>query len=100
MSPKLAARLEQRAMERFDARESELANLLAALGPEGPVVTHIHGVGGIGKSRLVEVFGSMARAKGNEVIHLDCRAVEPSPKGFVRALALALASQSYLSSRC
>ena len=68
----------------------DATRLTHALGPDGPVVTHVHGIGGIGKSRLLEVFGSMARAKGRDVVQLDFHSIEPSPIGFVRALSAAI----------
>ena len=41
--------------------ESERAFLLSVLGAEGPLVVFIHGIGGVGKSALVEAFTAEAR---------------------------------------
>jgi len=46
----------------------------------------VHGIAGIGKSALVEAFGLEAHARGATVLRLDCRAIEPTERGFLSAL--------------
>jgi hypothetical protein len=57
------------------------------LDEDGPFVTHVYGIGGIGKSRLLEVFAEEARAHGAAIIRFDCREIEPSERGFLRELS-------------
>ena len=47
----------------------------------------IHGIGGVGKSALLEAFTAEARAQGAVVVSLDGGAVEPTPRGFLAALS-------------
>lgn len=79
--------LEQQARENFVGRAKELGTLLHILDHDGPFVTHVHGIGGIGKSRLLEVFGEEARSRGAAVVRFDCREIEPSERGFLRELS-------------
>ncbi len=84
--------LEQQAKENFVGRSEELFTLLQILEVNGPFVTHVHGIGGIGKSRLLEVFAEEARAHGATVIRFDCREIEPSERGFLRELSAGIGS--------
>jgi hypothetical protein len=68
-------------------REVERDSLLLALGEDGPLVVFIHGIGGVGKSALVESFTTVARATGAVVLLLDGGATEPTPRGFLAALS-------------
>src|SRR5688572_240214 len=76
-------------------RETELATLRTVLEDDGPRVLFVHGIGGVGKSALVEAFSANARAVNARVIELDGGAVEPTARGFTSALA---ASTSEISS--
>src|SRR3712207_6548999 len=62
-------------------RERELARLTDAVRAGG--VTYVHGLPGIGKSALLGAFADDARTGGTHVIALDCRAVEPTERGFL-----------------
>lgn len=68
-------------------REAERALLHLMLEDEGPLVVFIHGIGGVGKTTLVTAFADEARSKGAVVLRLDCGAIEPTPRGFLAALA-------------
>ena len=70
-------------------RESERAFLHTVLGEEGPLVVFIHGIGGVGKSSLVEAFASEAQSRGAVVLRLDSGAIEPNPRGFLAAISKA-----------
>ncbi len=48
-------------------------------------VCHVHGLPGIGKSMLLDTLARRAQADGACVIALDCRAVEPTERGFLYA---------------
>jgi DNA-binding winged helix-turn-helix (wHTH) protein len=82
----------ERALASFAGRKRELAALLALLEEGGPLVFHVHGVAGIGKSSLLEAFAARARARRARVVRIDCRAVEPTPRGFLAELSEALGS--------
>jgi DNA-binding winged helix-turn-helix (wHTH) protein len=80
----------ERALASFAGRARELDALLGLLEEGGPLVLHVHGVAGIGKSRLLEAFGT--RARDARVVRIDCRAVEPTSRGFLAELSAALGS--------
>ena len=73
----------------FVGRHSERAFLLSVLGAEGPLVVFIHGIGGVGKSALVEAFTAEARGRGAIVLLLDSGTIEPTPRGFLSAISSA-----------
>jgi hypothetical protein len=68
-------------------RDDELAVLRRLLSDEGPLVVFVQGLAGIGKTALVEAFAIEARASEATVLHLDCRSIEPTERGFLDALA-------------
>ena len=70
-------------------REDELGTLQLILAEDGPRVLFVHGIGGVGKSALVEAFSASAGEVGAVVIRLDGGAVEPTARGFSSALAAA-----------
>jgi hypothetical protein len=72
-------------------RERELAVLSEQLAEEGAVVSFVYGIGGIGKSSLLAAAATRFGAAGARVVRLDGRAVEPTPRGFLAALADAFA---------
>ena len=74
---------------RLVGREDERAILHQLLGPGGPLVAFVHGLAGVGKSTLVQAFAVEARDRGATVLRLDCRAIEPTERGFLAALAAA-----------
>ena len=53
---KLGDIFSERAVAAFTGREHEVKALLELLEEGGPLVMHVHGVAGIGKSSLVEAF--------------------------------------------
>jgi hypothetical protein len=79
--------LEQQARESFVGRSEELATLFQVLEPHGPFVTHIFGIGGIGKSSLLKAFAEEAQACRVTILKFDCREIEPSQRGFLRELS-------------
>jgi len=76
----------EQANRTFAGRKQELSCLLGTLSDSGPAVVYVHGIAGIGKSRLIAAFAERARDYNAAVIVLDCRAVEPTEHGFLRAL--------------
>jgi hypothetical protein len=76
----------EHATRTFAGRKEELFLLLETLGDSGPAVVYLYGIAGIGKSRLLSAFAERARQQNATVLILDCRAVEPTEYGFLRAL--------------
>src|SRR5690606_18507418 len=74
----------QRAVATFVGRSRELDHLCRMLDDEEPLITHIHGIAGIGKSSLLRAFEARARGRGATVISLDCRMIAPTARGFLR----------------
>lgn len=74
---------------RLVGREDERATLHEVLDSAGPLVVFVHGLAGVGKSTLVQAFAVEARDRGATVLRLDCRAIEPTERGFLAALAAA-----------
>jgi hypothetical protein len=90
MPKRLGDIVSERALACFTGRTRELDALLGLFEEGGPLVFHVHGVAGIGKSSLLEAFA--ARARGARVVRIDCRAVEPTSRGFLAELSAALGS--------
>jgi len=81
----MARRLQQAAAAQFVGRDRERAHLAGLLvRGAGPAVVFVSGAGGIGKSALVT-----ATVAGLDlpVVTLDGRMIEPTPAGFLSALA-------------
>ena len=68
-------------------RENERRILHELLADDGPVIVFVHGLAGVGKSTVVQAFSIEARDRGATVLRLDCRAMEPTERGFLSALA-------------
>src|SRR5262252_1313337 len=77
-------RLEQRSG--FVGREAELARLAAAFEERGPIMTFVVGLGGMGKSSLLDAFAERLGEQGIRFLRIDCRAVEPTSAGLLSAL--------------
>lgn len=75
----------------FVGRQAELGVLApmvaAAAGPVA--VAHVHGPGGIGKTCLLAALAERA-APGVGVLRIDCRDVEPTPRGLLGSVARAM----------
>jgi hypothetical protein len=89
LMPRVRDLLDRRVVGDFVGRAEELCTLREILGDEGPVVVHLHGIPGIGKSRLLAAFAHCAQAEGATVIRLDCRGIEPTEAGVLTELAVA-----------
>ena len=88
--PKVRELLNQRASRSVIGRNQEIAYLLDTFNQKAPLVVHLHGIAGIGKSTLLEVFAARARERKIPVIRLDCRLIEPTERGFLHQLNAAL----------
>jgi len=87
---KLGDIVSERALAAFAGRAREVEALLQLFEQGGPLALYVHGVAGIGKSSLLEVFGARVRATGGRVVRVDCRTVEPTVQGFLSELSDAL----------
>jgi hypothetical protein len=82
--------LSRRAAGSICGREEEVADLLETFDRKAPLVVHLHGIAGIGKTSLLEVFTDRARKRRIPVIRIDCRLSEPTERGFLQQLSIAL----------
>jgi hypothetical protein len=69
----------------FVGRERELEVLGGLAGRDARRVVYVHGIAGIGKSVLLRTWLRSARDAGTSVVELDCRTVEPTERGVLRA---------------
>jgi hypothetical protein len=92
--PQVRDLLDHQVAGSFVGRAEELCLLHDLLADNGPVVVHLHGIAGIGKSRLLSAFIQLARAEGATVVRLDCRGIEPTEAGLLSELATASGGQA------
>jgi DNA-binding SARP family transcriptional activator len=71
-------------------RVAERTELLRLLDPQGPMVSFVYGLAGVGKSALLRAFAADAAARDAVVLTLHAEAGEPTEAGFMAALARAL----------
>jgi len=70
-------------------RDPERLVLRQMLDDAQPLVTLVHGIGGVGKSRLLESFLVDVRERGFIAVMLDGGAIEPTARGFLAELSTA-----------
>ena len=80
-------RLVLQARWNFIGRTQEIAHLYYLLDDLKLPVIFVHGIGGIGKSSLLNSFSTLAQLQETIFITLDCRAVTPSRQGFLNKLS-------------
>lgn len=90
MAQILRDRINQQAAQNFVGRAPEIAHLLRLLIEQDTPVVFVHGIGGIGKSSLLESFSAQAQTRDAVVIKLDCRTIKPSDAGFLHELDSAI----------
>jgi hypothetical protein len=90
MATPVRSLLQRRSHETLVGRAAEQAALRAALADDGPLVTCVHGLAGMGKTTLLEAFLAETRSAGVTVVRLDGRTFEPTPAGFLAELAHAI----------
>jgi AAA ATPase-like protein len=88
LAPTVADRLKEARRRRFVGRAAELDLLLGALAVSEPPfsVLWVHGPGGVGKTALLGAFAEAAGEVGVDVVRLDLRVIEPSPRAFMAEL--------------
>ncbi|MDP8904451.1 MAG: winged helix-turn-helix domain-containing protein [Chloroflexota bacterium] len=92
MAAPVRSLLQRRSYETVVGRTAEVAVLRDALTDDGPLVTCVHGLAGMGKTTLLEAFLAETRSAGVTVVRLDGRTFEPTPAGFLAELARAIAA--------
>jgi Transcriptional regulatory protein, C terminal/NACHT domain len=83
----LENRLERRAIEALIGRRAELDRLEAFASGDEPLVLHIQGIPGIGKTHLLNALAAGMSAKDVLVVRIDARWCEPSPAELCRAIS-------------
>src|SRR5580698_4992512 len=90
----LGEKLERRAVEALAGRSAEVERLeIFALGEE-PLVIHIQGIPGIGKTHLLNAVAASIGRKGVHVVKIDARWCEPSAAGLCRAISKEIGAES------
>jgi hypothetical protein len=93
--PRLRDRLGRALVAGLVGRERELSLLERQLASDGAVVTFVHGMGGIGKTALLGAAEPRLSAAGARVLRLDGRVIEPTPRGFLGAIARVLGAVTF-----
>jgi len=82
----LGDKLQRRAMEALVGRGPELERLQAFVFGDEPLVMHLQGIPGIGKTHLLNALAASLSRKDVTVVRVDARWCEPSPAGLCRAI--------------
>ncbi len=75
------------ARARLVGRAREIDGLVRALVDEDARVAFVHGIGGIGKSSLLDALEPPLEERGARVLRFDGHEIAPTPEGLVAALA-------------
>src|SRR5262245_8682359 len=90
--PRLGDRLAVAGRRRLCGRERELTLFGRALsGATAPFsLLYVYGLGGVGKSALLDECSHRAATEGVMTVHVDARSIEASPRGLLHAVADAM----------
>ena len=78
--------MERRAVEALAGRRAELERLEVFASGDEPLVMHIQGIPGIGKTHLLNALAASIGGKGVFLVRVDARWCEPSPAALCRAI--------------
>lgn len=84
-----------RAAQGIVGRTREVTHLCDLFAKKAPLVVHLHGITGIGKSTLLDAFAGLASKRKIKVIRFDCRLIEPTERGFLHELGTALGVENH-----
>jgi hypothetical protein len=70
-----------------------MERLVSGLADSGPAVTFVYGAPGVGKSALLAALTAYAAGEGIDVMRIECRDVEPTPRAFLDELGRALGGE-------
>lgn len=79
-------RSERRAVDVLAGRRAELERLRVFALRDEPLVMHIQGIPGIGKTHLLNALAATIVGKDVSVVRIDARWCEPSPAALCRAI--------------
>lgn len=79
-------RLSLNARAQLIGRVDELGALRQAFAAGAPIVVHLHGLPGIGKSAVAAAFVEEVRSNGATALTVECGAVEPTERGLLDEL--------------
>lgn len=79
-------RLSLNARTQLIGRADELDALRQAFAQGSPVVVHLHGLPGVGKSAVAAAFVEEVRSSGVTALAVECGAVEPTERGLLDEL--------------
>lgn len=79
-------RLSLNAQAQLIGRAGELSALRQAFAEGFPIVVHLHGLPGIGKSAVAAAFVEEVRSNGATALTVECGAVEPTERGLLDEL--------------
>ena len=87
--------LTRRAAHGIVGRMREVSHLSDLFTKKAPLVVHLHGITGIGKSTLLDAFAASASKRKIKVIRFDCRLIEPTERGFLHELGTSLGTATH-----
>jgi Transcriptional regulatory protein, C terminal len=87
--------LTRRAAHGIVGRTREVTHLFDLFTKKAPLVVHLHGITGIGKSTLLDAFAGLASKRNIKVIRCDCRLIEPTERGFLHELGTSLGIETH-----
>ena len=67
-------------------RRVEIDALRELIEAPSTSIATVHGIAGVGKSTLLHALDTELARSGRSVISLDCRVIEPTERGFLRAV--------------
>jgi AAA ATPase-like protein len=70
----------------YVGRQTEIDALCDLVNQPGTSIATVHGIAGVGKSTLLRAVSTILSENGRSVITLDCRVMEPTERGFLRAV--------------
>ena len=82
----LGDRFERRAGEALAGRRAELEHLEVFVSGDDPLVMHIQGIPGVGKTHLLNALAARLAGKGVSTVRIDARWCEPSAAAVCRAI--------------